>query len=49
MLSVLLPECRLDPPIGIERSHELVAVFTRSLGEFLRTGKIEPDALEEMR
>src|SRR5262245_65158164 len=49
MITVLMPQLRIDVSLGIERRHELIAVARRAVGEFPGAGEIEPDALEIVR
>src|SRR5438552_19021589 len=48
MVAVLSPQLHIDVPAGIERGHEFVTVARGARGKFLRTGQVEPDALERM-
>jgi hypothetical protein len=49
MLAIGPPQLGIDTPVGTEWSDEFVAVPVRARREFLRTGEVEPDALEHVR
>jgi hypothetical protein len=49
MIAMLMPQLRIDVPLGIEWRHELIAVPCRAIGKFFRAGEIEPYALELVR
>lgn len=49
MLAVLLPEMRVYVSLGVERSHELIAMAGRAGWKFLQSSEMERDALEDVR
>src|SRR5262245_16567448 len=49
MLAVFPPKLHIDVSSSIERSDEFIAMLVRARGKFLRTGEIEPNALEHVR
>jgi hypothetical protein len=46
VVSVLLPEDRVDPPLRIQGGNEVVAVVRRAIGKFPGTSEIQQDAIE---
>src|SRR5947209_18886322 len=48
MLTVLLPKMRVDVPLAVQRSHELITVACRAGRKSLRPGEMKPDALERV-
>jgi hypothetical protein len=48
MLLVLLPQLRVDMPLAVDWSHELIAMTRRAHGKLLGSSKFEPNTFEHV-